>query len=189
MKASVLNRHYPDLTPDERFHLALAAIANGDEAERERLRLTCPRYTYTMNDADFADRIVASHTVCLFFAAWWQWNATRCLHAIDVMVACRAGKMEPPMGLTVEIVTEIATKHADCMKGVWAGFARFCDAIRVEPDHILHWWNLIRSEIARWRTVLDSDHFIPDVDMQETTYAMLAMHWPGLRETLPEWDT
>ena len=85
-------------------------------------------------------------------------------------------------------MTKIAERCAECLKGVWAGFEQFCAAICVEPSHILHWWNLIRDEVARFRTVLDSDHFKPDPEMQEATYAMLAIHWPGMRETLPEWD-
>jgi hypothetical protein len=51
-----LHRHYDRLTPEERFRLDVLAMARGDEAESERLVVSCPRFSYTMNDRLFAGR-------------------------------------------------------------------------------------------------------------------------------------
>jgi hypothetical protein len=51
-----LHRHYDRLSAQERFRLDLLAMARGDEAESERLVLSCPRFSYTMNDRGFAGR-------------------------------------------------------------------------------------------------------------------------------------
>jgi hypothetical protein len=51
-----LHRHYDRLSPEERFRLDVMAMARGDEAEPERLVLSCPRFSYTMNDRKFAGR-------------------------------------------------------------------------------------------------------------------------------------
>ncbi len=186
MKSATLNKYDDVLTADERFRLALAAMARGDEGEVERLKAACPRFTYTMPDHEFAERWQASHTACLFFAAWWQWNATR-YHAARLMAyECRQGRVPPDM--SEEAVLNTVETHLECLKGVWFGFVRFCAAIRVEPDDLMEWWPPIRFEVMRDRTLLDYDIFEPDAEMEEATYHMLAVRWPGLRETLPERD-
>ena len=60
MKIGRLDRHYPSFTGEERFRLHLEAVYRGDEAEVKRLLESCPRETYSMNEADFANRSKAS---------------------------------------------------------------------------------------------------------------------------------
>ncbi len=56
MNKNSLHRHYDRLTPEERFRLDVLAMARGDMAESERLVVSCPRFSYTMNDRKFAGR-------------------------------------------------------------------------------------------------------------------------------------
>src|ERR671917_1418765 len=49
-------RHYDRLSAEERFRLDVLAMARGDAAESERLVVSCPRFSYTMNDRLFAGR-------------------------------------------------------------------------------------------------------------------------------------
>jgi hypothetical protein len=56
MSKKGLHRHYDQLSAEERFKLDLLAMARGDEAESERLVISCPRFSYTMNDRLFAGR-------------------------------------------------------------------------------------------------------------------------------------
>jgi hypothetical protein len=56
MSKKGLHRHYDRLTPEERFRLDVLAMARGDAAESERLVVSCPRVSYTMNDRGFAGR-------------------------------------------------------------------------------------------------------------------------------------
>src|SRR5215218_2664645 len=51
-----LHRHYDQLSAEERFKLDLLAMARRDAAESERLVISCPRFSYTMNDRKFAGR-------------------------------------------------------------------------------------------------------------------------------------
>jgi hypothetical protein len=51
-----LHKHYDRLTPEERFRLDVLAMARGDTVESERLVVSCPRFSYTMNDRKFAGR-------------------------------------------------------------------------------------------------------------------------------------
>ncbi len=46
---------YATLTPRQRVIATLEAEARGDEQEVERLIKTCPKKTYTMNDAAYTD--------------------------------------------------------------------------------------------------------------------------------------
>jgi hypothetical protein len=51
-----LHKHYDRLTPEERFRLDVLAMARGDTVESERLVVSCPRFSYMMNDRKFAGR-------------------------------------------------------------------------------------------------------------------------------------
>jgi hypothetical protein len=57
MRKDRLDRLYDRFTPEERFRLTLEALAREDEQEAERLWESCPRRTYTMNDAAYGDRM------------------------------------------------------------------------------------------------------------------------------------
>jgi hypothetical protein len=63
--ADALSRNYATLTPPERFTLMVEALARDDQAEADRLEQTCPRFTYTHNDAEFRDRLQRSYTIAL----------------------------------------------------------------------------------------------------------------------------
>jgi hypothetical protein len=65
MKGNRLVKVYDRLTPQERFVLAVTADARGDETERRELTRTCPRYCYTMSDADFMQRIETSQLLAV----------------------------------------------------------------------------------------------------------------------------
>lgn len=65
MKANGLARLYDRLTPEERFRLVLMAMARGDHEEVRRLRESCPRKRYEMQDAAYADRVAASLTLAM----------------------------------------------------------------------------------------------------------------------------
>ena len=56
MSKKGLHKHYDRLTPEERFRLDVLAMARGDSRESERLVSSCPRFSYVMNDAGFAER-------------------------------------------------------------------------------------------------------------------------------------
>jgi hypothetical protein len=72
MRKGRLDKLYDRFTPEERFRLTLEALARGDEQEAERLSESCPRRTYTMNDAAYGDRMRAglqiTMAICLDLA-------------------------------------------------------------------------------------------------------------------------
>jgi len=51
-----LHRHYDRLDANERFRLDVLATAREDSRESERLLVSCPRFSYVMNDAGFVGR-------------------------------------------------------------------------------------------------------------------------------------
>ncbi len=66
-----LKRLYDRLKPEERFRLALEALARDDEEELDRLGRTCPRKTYSQIDAEYLDLLEASSRVADQFAILW----------------------------------------------------------------------------------------------------------------------
>ncbi len=71
MKVSILRKHYPALTPDERFRLAIAALARGDDDDLTLLRTTCPKWTYEATDEAFQGKWEQSARVMHCFSHMW----------------------------------------------------------------------------------------------------------------------
>lgn len=64
-------RLYERLTSEERFRLALEAMARDDQEEMRRLAESCPKKTYGIRDPAFTDLIDASrHLAFGFFLLW-----------------------------------------------------------------------------------------------------------------------
>ena len=71
MKRKPLERGYEQLTPRERFLVALEALSRGDDDEMDRLGRSCPRKAYEKRDAGFTDLIEASSRTAMLFAVSW----------------------------------------------------------------------------------------------------------------------
>jgi hypothetical protein len=56
-------RHYDKLSPDERFRLAIEALARGDAQEADRLAAACPRKVYREIDAQYGQRVRVSSEI------------------------------------------------------------------------------------------------------------------------------
>lgn len=59
-----IERQYSALTPDERFRLVALAYVRGDAADVRRLVDACPRFTYSMADTAYQDRVRGMFDVC-----------------------------------------------------------------------------------------------------------------------------
>jgi len=71
MKMSTMRKHYPTLTGNERFRMAIAALARKDDEDLALLRTTCPMKTYTAIDEDFQSQWEQSARVVRLFAMMW----------------------------------------------------------------------------------------------------------------------
>src|SRR5687768_10841118 len=92
---SSVSRLYDQLNPDERFKLAMAAAARGDEAENDRLIRTCPRVLYRVTDPAFHGRCMAAYLLVaafegaiVFYLGW--------LAAFDALAG--------PLGAAIEVL-------------------------------------------------------------------------------------
>ena len=65
MNGNGVVRHYDRLEADERFRLELRAAARDDHEELRQLLRTCPRKSYRMNDAAFAERAECARLLAL----------------------------------------------------------------------------------------------------------------------------
>jgi len=80
-----LGRLYDRFTPEERFRLAVLALARGDEEESKRLTRTCPRRSYTMYDWGFVGRWEAARELAMLA----YMDVVRCLNKIRMIAAFR----------------------------------------------------------------------------------------------------
>jgi hypothetical protein len=177
MKASTLRKYDDVLTAEERFRLALAAMARDDESEVRRLQATCPRHTYTMTALDFADRWHGSHRVVMAFCVAWLWNQTQFVQAQWFIAAREAAVAE---GLTTATATEVVERcfqRGRELKSVYVALLRFSAAARLDWRELLQWWPPIIDEIEMVRPILDSETFDPPEELTDATYRLLVRVW------------
>lgn len=82
-----MGKLYDALTPEERFRVTIKALGRDDAAEVERLHRGCPRKTYTMADAGFADRLEASDvlTSCVLVELASKLAKLRMIEAMGIL--------------------------------------------------------------------------------------------------------
>ena len=211
MRADALARLYGRLTPRERFHLVLEAMAREDREEMKRLAEACPRKTYTMADADHMDLLDGSRLAAACFSIFWLDANRRVGHtelgqaAFHLAVRAFEEGFEVGLGAAKHIprnnhpvwqASEKQIQRYDALrekadqrhretvaglKGVYTGFLRFCRAAEVEPEKLLVWYKPVLTEIEEARGLLDGE--IPaDDEVAEITYQRLCLTWPGLAE-------
>jgi len=172
-------RRYDDvLTADERFHLALAAMARDDETEIQRLHDTCPRYTYTMTDKDFTDRFRRSHDVATKFSVAWLWSHKQYVEAMWLLAFHERGVAKGYTTQTKNEVFDLLIRRGEELKGTYAGLLRFCAAARLDWRLLLQWWPPIIDEIESVWWLLDDDVFEATEDVTAAVYRLLSSVWP-----------
>jgi hypothetical protein len=62
-----LTYHYRELEPEERFRLAIEAVAREDDRELARLADSVPMYHYSISDPAYMDRVAACREIALTF--------------------------------------------------------------------------------------------------------------------------
>lgn len=166
IKGNGLVRLYDRLTPDERFRLALEAVARNDEQEARRLADTCPRRTYRAPDVAYTRLLDASQRVASAFAVLWLLTSRRYLVAAMAFSMAQAGmdafaegansawrlagregellSKEPLQGGPLEALVR---ERAAELRGIHAGLLRFCQAVQVKPDALLALYKPVLADI------------------------------------------
>lgn len=210
MNSNGLSRLYDRLEPEERLRLVLQAIIRNDHEEVERLWESCPRETYTMVDTNFLELYDQSLWVAASFAILWldanrrvtSAKLAKNLFQLALMafdrgfdVGLQAAKRIPNEDHPIWPASDEGLRHYDTLreeaerwyreavarlKGVYAGFLRFCRAAGVEPEELLALCGEgLRAEIAETRGLLECD--IPaDEETANATYRRLCEEWPDL---------
>lgn len=178
MKASTLRKYDDVLTADERFRLALAAMARDDETEIHRLHDTCPRYTYTMQDADFTDRFRRSWDVATKFSVAWLWSHKQYVEAMWLLAFHERGVAKGYTKQTKNEVFDLLIRRGEELKGTYVGLLRFCTAARIDWRDLLQWWPPIIDEIESVRWLLDDDVIDLSEELAAVVYRLLASAWP-----------
>lgn len=137
-----IERRFDVLTPDERFRLVALAYVRGDAADVRRLVDACPRYTYSMADVGYQDRIRALFDVCEAVAV-----VLRGIRA-DARVAGVVERAAVDLGGIAGQLCEMAYRHGYENAG-GAG----------DPDTAWGWWHdtaerwaaAMRPDLGAWR--------------------------------------
>ncbi len=176
-----VGRLYDQLGPEERFKLAMAAAARGDEAENDRLIRTCPRVPYRLTDPAFHGRCMAAYMLVaafeggiVFYLGWlaaFDALAEPLGAAIEVLVGPEAnGRENGDILLYSPRCLAIARKViAGNVRALWDGFGACCrEEVGVEAE------TLIRAFYPPLMKQLD--HFRDDIDVAEADPAQFAKH-------------
>jgi hypothetical protein len=150
MGSQRLDRHYDQLGPQERFQLAIGAMARGDQRETQRLQKSCPRQSYRQMDAACVGRIDSSRVVAMAWGMLWE-EAYR-----DWMVFCVA---DPAWRVTVAADGPQMTvlPLIGRLLSLFLGLAWFCDSVGCDPVELLRaWWPPLADRVAAF---LEADFF------------------------------
>ncbi len=186
MKGNTLNKYDAVLTPDERFRLALAALARDDDAEVRRLVTTCPRHTYTMADTAFWEQWRASDDVAKTFGVLWLWTLHRYTEAHLLRATHERAVREGMTTLAANDVADMLIRRGEELRGTYVGLLRFCKAVRLTLEELFAWWPPVFDTIAGVREVTEGDTFETDEAVAAQTYRVLALRWPALRDTVSD---
>ena len=125
-----LTKHYPLLTPDERFRLFVDAMGRHDEQELDRLENSCPRKHYTMQDYEYTHRKV--RFVTFAFASALERARLDMLALLALVIALSDAASEQ----TSDKVMAAFRKLMQTRNGKRDGWNRFCEQLGVSPDSI-----------------------------------------------------
>jgi hypothetical protein len=150
MRAGALRKHYPALTPEERFRLALAALARGDDDDLALLRKTCPKWTYEATDEEFQGQWERSARVMHCFQHLW-------LVALIRLKEAEGDRMREQTALAC-----FRTGYIHGANAAWedadhkepyletADFERYREQKRAQDEHAGKWE---RAYLRRWSEV------------------------------------
>ena len=202
MTAKALKNLYPRLRPDERFRLAVDAVARKDWDDLGLLSGSCPIYAYRATDVAYSSRLDAAGYVALYvgnllFRAERELAGPALgLGLLEDMRALmmtelgsdggedttiEAGRNRPenaPEGKRKEL-DDLYRKRVAAVLGVCEGLERFCEPLGVEPAKLLA---IERSCLSAWHSArrLRGKDIAADPVMAEAVHKSLQGLWSGL---------
>ena len=123
MTSTKLARHYDTLAPAERLSLLLAAGARGDDVEHARLADSAPKVTWNVPHT-------FGRALALLLLASQQRMKLLELAGMFFRARAVADQME---GENAERMTNVAGVYGYLFRAQSEGWARFCDAERLDP--------------------------------------------------------
>lgn len=135
---------YKQLTPTERFNLALAAFSRGDDDEIARLKRTCPQKTYKMMDLDYFGKIEGIVWVVTQFSEICEHNyhhITLCEAYISIFTFLDAQPQytNEETKHHLEKFHDEKINHISNLKSAYQALAEFCVENQLNCDHVIQW--------------------------------------------------
>lgn len=179
-----LSKFYPNLSSDERFRLAIKALAEGNTLEQKRLRETCPRKSYSMNDLEFVDRMDGADILTMAVVAdlknlndqinlsqnWLEYNSVL-LELFNRLPADNGKRAFNLMGESLSkthlTLTDTMAMMKEKRKALWVAYAEFChETFQLEPEIFISAIFPIYMENLK----IDFDDNTPIVEQIKTLY-------------------
>jgi hypothetical protein len=154
---------YATLTGEERACLALAALARGDDAERQRLTDTCPREIVRVTEFGFRFALDA-----IYYAVWYIEREGLTM-LVSLLLARRHGSDD-------DSVAELGRLVA--CREVWL---TFCDEIGIEPRALVV---AATGKDSRWLAF--ADNLAGVTPAEEATRAGMLSTLRAIRERYAE---
>ena len=146
--------NYKQLSPTERFNLALAAFSRNDDDEITRLKRTCPQKNYKMMDLDYLGKIEGVVWVITQFSEICE----RSHHHIALCEAYIAmftfldaqpqyANKETKQNL--EIFHNEKINHISNLKSAYQALMEFCSENALNYDHVIEWLKISPELFSR----------------------------------------
>ena len=153
---------YKQLTPTERFNLALAALSRGDQDEIAKLKRTCPQKNYKMMDLVYFGKIEGIVWVATQFSEICE----RSYQYITLCEACivtftfldaHPQHANEETKLNLEKFHNAKINHISHLKSAYQALAEFCDENNLNYDHVIQWLKISPELAAQYDEYLMMD--------------------------------
>lgn len=143
---------YKQLTPTERFNLALAAFSRGDDNEIAKLKRTCPQKTYKMMDLDYFGKIEGIVWVITQFSEICErsyHHITLCEAYITMFTFLDAQPQytNEETKHNLEKFNNQKINHISNLKSAYQALTEFCRENKLSYENIIQWLK-ISPELA-----------------------------------------
>ena len=147
---AIKEKEYGLFTPEERFSLTITALARGDFKEADRLWDSCPRHSYRAIDFEYANRVMATTLITLYFfqKCTYHYNLIKMAEHYLLLMS----KNEPDRSEQANAL-KIRGNHITQLKALYEGLKLFCEHVGLVSDDFL-------KKIQLESTLFDIDDYL-----------------------------
>jgi len=145
--SEIKEKFYEKLNPQERVRLAISALTRCDYEEGRRLTRSCQKFTYSMVDREYVDRINAISWVKMHFSytcVYYYGKAE--LFEVLLITKKLLTEFAPPEYTShkpsISDLESALTDQLSKLKSLFQGFDQFCESKGLNSKNLIEWFEV-----------------------------------------------